>query len=188
MVYNRKRGRMHHTLRIYRRYRELFLRYYIFQSSWTKLPLVGRLVRWVANTYGNRAQSAYVLSPDEAAEIIDISQGVALGPCTCRAVFRNCDSPIGTEIMLGLSRHVFLKERPKDYREISQDTAKEIMRECHRRGLVHTIIRCRHDFYAICNCCACCCVPLRLAKNYGIANALKRSPDIIRQFRERQAL
>lgn len=178
---------MHHTLKFYSRYRELFLRYYIFQSRWTRLPLVGRLVRRVANIYGNRASSAYVLKPEEAAEIIDLSQGLALGPCTCRAVFGNCDNPVDTEIMLGLSRNVFLKERPKDYREISKEAAKEILENCHRRGLVHTIIRCRSDFYAICNCCACCCVPLRLAKNYGIANALIRSPDIVRQFRERQA-
>lgn len=179
---------MHHSLKVYSRYRELFLRYYIFQSRWTKIPLVGRLVRGVANAYGNRGSSAYLLSPDEAAEIIDISEGVALGPCTCRAVFRNCDNAIDTEIMIGLSRNVFLEERPHEYREICKETAKDILKECHQRGLIHTIIKCRQDFYAICNCCACCCVPLRLNKNYGIGNALKRSDDIIRRFRERQLL
>jgi hypothetical protein len=177
---------MHHSLKIYSRYREWFLRYYIFQSRWTKLPLIGGLVRRVANFYGNRASSAYILSPDEAAEIIDLAEGVALGPCTCREVFHNCDGPINAEIMLGLSRNVFVEARPKDYREISKEAAKEILKTCHRRGLVHTIIRCRDDFYAICNCCACCCVPIRLAKNYGITSALKRNPDIVRQFRERQ--
>ena len=47
---------MHHSLgpyRLYRRYRELILRYYIFQARWTKIPVLGRLVRWVANLYGS---------------------------------------------------------------------------------------------------------------------------------------
>ena len=38
---------MHHTIRLYSRYRELFLRFYIFMARWTRLPLVGRLVRVV---------------------------------------------------------------------------------------------------------------------------------------------
>ena len=183
-MYNRKS--MHHSLRIYSRYRKLFLRYYIFQSRWTKLPLVGRLVRQVANLYGSRAQSAYVLNPDEAAEIIDLAEGVALGPCECRTVFHNCDAPINTEIMLGLSRNVFFEARPNDYREISKEVAKEILKDCHRRGLVHTILRCQKDFYAICNCCTCCCVPMRLAKNYGITNALNRKRHIVKKIRQTQ--
>jgi len=41
-------------------------------------------------------------------------------------------------------------------------------------------------FYAICNCCSCCCVPLRLKKEYGIGNALVRSDDIVREFKTRR--
>ena len=85
--------------------------------------------------------------------------------------------------MLGTSGNVFIAERPGDYREITKDEAKEVIRESHRRGLVHSIIKCRDDFYAICNCCTCCCVPLRLKKQYGIGNALVRHPDVVGLFR-----
>jgi hypothetical protein len=102
-------------------------------------------------------------------------------------VFRNCDGPIEVEIMLGLSRNVFAAERPKDYREITSDEAREILRGCHDKGLIHTIVKCREDFYAICNCCPCCCVPLRLSKRYGIGNALAKSDNIVQSFQERQA-
>ena len=179
---------MHHSLRLYSRYRELFLRYYIFQAKWTRLPLVGGVVRRVANLYGKKVSGAYLLTLDEANEIVDRSEVLALGPCTCRAVFRNCHNPINTEIMVGLNRNIFLEERPHDYREITKQEAKDILRQCHQRGLIHTIVKCREDFYAICNCCACCCVPLRLSKQYGIGNALSRSNDIIREFRESQLL
>ncbi len=176
---------MHHSLRLYSRYRELFLRYYIFQAKWTRIPLVGKVVRRVANLYGKKVSRAYRLTLDEANEIVDISEGLALGPCTCRAVFRNCDNPINTEIMVGLSRNIFIDERPHDYREITKQEAKDILRQCHQSGLIHTIVKCRQDFYAICNCCSCCCVPLRLSRKYGIGNALTKNNDIIREFKER---
>ena len=175
---------MHHSLKLYSRYRELFLRYYIFQAKWTKIPLIGRLVRKVANSYGKRVSAAYLLTLHEAKRIVDSSDGLALGPCTCRAVFKNCDNPINTEIMVGLNRNIFMEERPHDYREITKQEAKDILEQCHQSGLVHTIVRCKRDFYAICNCCSCCCVPLRLNKKYGIGNALVRSENIVRQLME----
>ncbi len=177
---------MHHSVRLYSGYREWFLRYYIFQAKWTRIPLVGRVVGKVANIYGKKGSSAYLLTSDEANEIVDNSEGLALGPCTCRAVFGNCDNPINAEIMVGLSRNIFIEERPHDYREITKQEAKDILRQCHQNGLIHTIIKCRQDFYAICNCCSCCCVPLRLKKEYGIGNALVRSDDIVREFKTRQ--
>ncbi len=177
---------MHHSLRIYSRYRELFLRYYIFQAKWTRLPLIGRLVRKVANLYGKKASGAYLLTLQEANEIVDSADGLALGPCTCRTVFKNCRNPTNAEIMLSVGRNIFVEERPHDYEEITKGQAKEILRQCHLNGLIHTIIKCHQDFYAICNCCSCCCVPLRLNKQYGIGNALVRKSNVVEEVKERQ--
>ena len=174
---------MHHTLRLYSRYRESILRYYVFQAKWARIPLIGRLVRAVANLYGKKGECAYLLTLDEAREIVDIAEGVALGPCTCRTVFKNCDNPVNAEIMLGLTRHIFAQESPHDFREVTKQEAKDMLEQCHRNGLIHTIIKCRQDFYAICNCCSCCCVPLRLKRDYGIGNAVIRDTSIIQDFR-----
>ncbi len=177
---------MHHALTFYSRNREWFLRYYIFQAKWTRIPLIGRLVRKIANTYGKKGSGAYFLTLDEACRIVDSSSAVALGPCSCRSVFRNCDHPINTEIMLGTTRNIFMKQRPHDYREITAEEAKGIIQKCHEGGLLHTLVRCREDFYALCNCCPCCCVPLRLRKDYGIGNAAIRDENIVQRFREHQ--
>jgi hypothetical protein len=163
----------------------LFLRYYIFQARWTKLPLVGRIVRKVANIYGRKISGAYLLTLNEANEIVENSEGLALGPCTCRTVFDNCDNPINTEIMVGLSQNIFMEQSADEYREITKPEAKDILKQCHQGGLIHTIVKCRQDFYAICNCCSCCCVPLRLKKEYGIGNALTRNGDIVQEFKNR---
>jgi len=175
---------MHHSLKLYSRYRDLLLRYYIFQAKWTKIPLVGRLVRKVANAYGKNVSAAYLLTLSEASQIVDNSGGVALGPCTCRGVFKNCDNPIHTEIMIGMSRNMFGEASPQDFREITKEEAKDILKQCHQRGLIHTVVKWQHDFYAICNCCSCCCVPLRLNKKYGIGNALVRDSNIVTALKE----
>ncbi len=176
---------MHHTLKLYSRHREFALKFYMFWAKWTRIPVIGPLVRWVANLWGSTMEGAYMLTPGEAKEIVGLSEGLALGPCTCREVFHNCDNPVNVEIMLGLNRNIFVAQRPQDYREISREEAKDILRQCREQGLIHTIIKCREDYYAICNCCACCCVPLRLRNRYGIGGALVRHPDIVREFRER---
>jgi len=177
---------MHHTLKLYSRHRESALKFYMFWAAWTRFPLVGPLIRWVANLWVQSLEGAYMLSPREAEEIVDLAEGLAVGPCTCREVFGNCDRPRDVEIMLGLTRNAFVEERPDEYREISSDEAKDILRQCREQGLIHSVVKCRDDFYAICNCCACCCVPLRLRNEYRIGNALARHPDIVSVFRESQ--
>jgi hypothetical protein len=88
--------------------------------------------------------------------------------------------------MVGLGRNVFIAERPHEYQEITSEEAKGILKECHLNGLIHTVIKCRGDFYAICNCCSCCCVPFRLSKQYGIGNALIRKDNIVEEVKEHQ--
>jgi hypothetical protein len=177
---------MHHSLKFYGGHRIGILRFYMFGAKCTRIPLLGWLARWIANTYGENRQAAYLLTPAEAEEIVDIAEGVALGPCDCRKVFGNCDNPVGAEILIGPTRHVFLETMPHDSHEITKEEAKDILRDCHRRGLIHTTIKYRGNFYAICNCCSCCCVPLRLSKQYGIGKALVRHEDIVQEFREYQ--
>lgn len=177
---------MHHTLKFYSGHRPGILRFYMFGAKCTRIPLAGRLVRWIANNYGRNMHRAYLLTPAEAEELIGIAEGVAVTRCDCRRVFRNCDHPLDVEILLGPSRHVFLEEMPHDAHEITREEARNILQDCHRRGLIHTIAKCRGDFYAICNCCNCCCLPLRLSKQYGIGNALVRHKDIVQEFREYQ--
>ncbi|OGO21456.1 MAG: hypothetical protein A2144_03360 [Chloroflexi bacterium RBG_16_50_9] len=177
---------MHHTLRFYNRHRGCTLRLYMLWAKCTRIPLLGRLVRQIADSYGRNTHRAYLLTLPEAERLISIAGGVALGSCTCRSVFKNCENPVNAELLLGPSRHVLLETMPPDAREITSEAAKEILRDGHDRGLIHTILRCQGDFYAICNCCACCCVPLRLSKQYGIGAVLVRPKDIVQEFSEYQ--
>ena len=172
---------MHHTLKLYSSRRKWLLRAYIYLASWTRVPLLGRLVRRVANGWGHNVSNAVLLTLEEAEAIIDRAGGLAVTACSCREVFNNCDHPRETEILIGSARRAFLETIPEDCHEISTAEAKEIMRECHLRGLLHTVIRCRDNYYAVCNCCPCCCVPWRLSRKYDIGEALQRHPDIVHE-------
>lgn len=177
---------MHHTLRFYAGSRRSIIKAYMFFGSWTRIPLIGRLLRKLANAYGRNMHRTYLLSPAEAEELVNIAAGVAAGPCDCRKAYRKCNHPSDNEILLGPTRHIMLEAMPEDSREISRETAVEILRDSHRRGLILSVAKCRGDYYAICSCCSCCCVPLRLSKQYGIGEALVRHKDIVKEYREYQ--
>ena len=179
---------MHHTLKIYSRYRSRLLKVYMFLAKWTKIPLIGSFVRKVANLFGSNTHGANLITLNEAYQIIDSAQAIALGPCSCRAVFNNCDAPMSAEIMLSVDEDVFAFNPKKldAYRMMDRQEAKDIMKSCHDKGLIHTILKCAGGYYALCNCCTCCCVPYRLLKNYGIGNALTRRKDIVDRFKNVQ--
>ena len=177
---------MHHTLQFYGQHQHKVLRLYMTLARLTKVPLMDRLIHWVANTYGQHEHHNYLLTQKQAEQIIDASKNLALGPCSCRQVFHNCDAPSTAEIVVGVGTEVFSEVRPKEFREISKEEAKEVLQQCHQKRLMHTLSRCRGDFYAICNCCTCCCVPLRLKQEYKIGSALVRNKSVVEDFRRQR--
>lgn len=177
---------MHHTLRFYAQHQHRILKLYMSLAKLIRIPLLGRLVRWVANTYGRHEHHIYLLTQEQAEQIVDASRKVALGPCSCRQVFHHCDAPIMAEIIVGTGSEVFPEVRAGEFKPVTKEEAKEVLRQCHQRRLIHTLSKCREDFYAICNCCTCCCVPLRLKQNYGVDNALVRSKTVVEDFKRGQ--
>jgi hypothetical protein len=91
-----------------------------------------------------------------------------------------------TEIVVGTGREVYSKIRNRGFRQVSKEKAKEVMRQCHGRGMMHTVMQYQGLFYAICNCCSCCCVPTRLKIDYGIEFAVVRHKSIVADFRKQQ--
>lgn len=174
---------MHHTLKFYARFQHAILVFYLALARLTAVPLIGQAVCKIANIYGLRKHHGYVLTLQEAEAIIDASTEVALGPCSCRQVTHKCDTPIMTEILVGSGPDVFSKIKPDGFISISRVKAKEILRECNAKKLMHSLMKCDEHFYAICNCCTCCCVPLRLRQQYKINAALIRDTHVVEIFK-----
>jgi len=177
---------MHHTLHLYGKHQHRLIHIYISLAKLTKIPVIGWIVRGVANIYARFGHSGYYLTLAEAEQIVDIAQNVFLGPCSCRHEFHRCDNPVMSEIVLGNGSRNVYASRQKEFREVSREEAKKVLREAHARNLTQSIMRCGNNFYALCNCCTCCCVPTRLRQQYGIGLALVRNPHVVEDFRRLQ--
>jgi Pyruvate/2-oxoacid:ferredoxin oxidoreductase delta subunit len=81
--------------------------------------------------------------------------------CPCRASRSNPCQPLDVCLIVGEPIASFVAEHhPHRSRWIAQEEAVEILRAEHERGHVHHAFfkdAMLDRFYAICNCCACCC-------------------------------
>lgn len=81
--------------------------------------------------------------------------------CPCRMAREDHCKPVDVCLIVGDPFASFiLDHQPEKSRLISSDEAMEILREEHERGHVHHAFfkdAMLNRFYAICNCCSCCC-------------------------------
>jgi len=89
--------------------------------------------------------------------------------CPCRAEVENPCLPLDVCLIVGEPFTSFVIEHhPKRSRWISQDEAVGILRAEHERGHVHHAFfkdAMLGRFYAICNCCSCCCGAMQANRN-----------------------
>jgi Pyruvate/2-oxoacid:ferredoxin oxidoreductase delta subunit len=95
---------------------------------------------------------------------------VELFDCPCRAAREDPCLPMDVCMLVGgggwASDH-----HPTRTRSITQEEALDVLRAEHERGHVHTAYfkdACDNKFYAICNCCSCCCGGLEAMIRYDV--------------------
>jgi ferredoxin len=84
---------------------------------------------------------------------------VVLLDCPCRAAREDPCQPTDVCMVVGGGEFT-LDHHPNRSRVISQQEALDLLQAEHERGHVHTAYfkdACDNKFYAICNCCSCCC-------------------------------
>jgi ferredoxin len=94
---------------------------------------------------------------------------IAVIECPCRASRSDPCLPLDVCVIVGEPFTSFVTEHhPERARWISQDEAVQILREEDVRGHVHHAFfkdAMLGRFYAICNCCACCCGAMQAHRN-----------------------
>ncbi|MGD9046435.1 MAG: 4Fe-4S binding protein [Anaerolineae bacterium] len=89
--------------------------------------------------------------------------------CPCRAVRPNSCQPLDVCLVIGEPFASFVSQyHPSRSRWISQEEAAEILHAEHERGHVHHAFfkdAMLGRFYAICNCCSCCCGAMNAHRN-----------------------
>ncbi|GAB4188091.1 MAG: hypothetical protein Kow00108_24850 [Calditrichia bacterium] len=107
----------------------------------------------------SRARSLIMKNPDH----------IAVLECPCRASKENPCLPMDVCLIIGEPFVSFvLEHHPQKSRKISSDEAVQILTEEDKRGHVHHAFfkdAMLQRFYAICNCCSCCCGAMKAMQN-----------------------
>lgn len=97
---------------------------------------------------------------------------IAVFNCACRLLHNNPCEPLDVCLAVGDPLASFLVEQGVlGARMVSVDEAVNILESEHRRGHVHGAYFkdvAGDRFYALCNCCACCCVGMKAWMRLGI--------------------
>jgi len=96
---------------------------------------------------------------------------VAVFQCGCRQIRENPCQPIQVCMVIGQPFVDFIVDHhPNSSRRLTQAEALELLEAEHKRGHLHSAWfkdACMDRFYAICNCCKCCCGGIEAMVKYG---------------------
>jgi ferredoxin len=174
---------------IYGRWNHQYVKFMIYDI----LPrLKSRGKKWLSDRYHGKA-----LTQEQARAIITINRDIPLrdleqiipypiardlvlkGPpdvvayeCACRHSRTNPCQPTRVCMAIGQPFADFILEHhPQRTHRLTQSEALELLQAEHNRGHMHTAWfkdACLDRFYAICNCCKCCCGGIEAMSKYGV--------------------
>ena len=115
---------------------------------------------------------------DEVERIIDNAWAISVGPCSCRRTRRLMGEGCGhleEDMCMYINDNAKFFSKQGSHRLISKEEAKEILKRAEDNGLVHEINEAEgyEGPTAICNCCGCSCLALRLGEYFN-------DPDLLR--------
>ena len=115
---------------------------------------------------------------DEVERIIDNAWAVSVGPCSCRRTRRIMGEGCGhleDDMCMYINDNAKFFSQQGSHRLVSKEEAKEILKRAEENGLVHEINEAEgyEGPTAICNCCGCSCLALRLGEYFN-------DPDMLR--------
>jgi ferredoxin len=99
--------------------------------------------------------------------VLDNPTSIAVGVCACRAASPNPCLPPGKQetcLFIGDPYATFMAEKSPLCRRCTQDEAVQIIEAAHKRGDVSCAYFKKdigNRFFAICNCCDCCCLGIK---------------------------
>ncbi len=136
------------------------------------LPLDEAVKMVKINRAVNTEVSEQVLPYTRARDIVlNNPEKIVLLDCPCRSGMKNPCTPIDVCILIGDPFATFMLEHhPDKTRQITADEAVRIIKAEQARGHVsHAFFKdvMLGRFYAICNCCSCCCGAMK-AQSHGL--------------------
>ncbi len=99
--------------------------------------------------------------------VLQSNSTIALGTCVCRSLSETPCLPPPQEVCMyvGDPFASFVAEENPMFRKASQEEAVKVLEYAHQKGFVHAVYLKKEmggRMMAICNCCSCCCVGIRM--------------------------
>ena len=114
-----------------------------------------------------------ILPYEKVSQILKDSKTIAVVPCMCRTMARECDGPIDVCITRDELAIKLLKRGVG--KQIDIEETISILNECEELGLVHAVADSSKGFTWLCNCCNCCCDYLKAQRKLGKRYAITKS-------------
>jgi len=111
-----------------------------------------------------------VLPHDRVSALIEKNQSFLVNECICKKehalLGKPCDRPL--EVCLAMAPVPGVFDHSPRGKVITKDEAHALLKETEDAGLVHMTNNFQNGQLFICNCCKCCCGPLRSVNEMGI--------------------
>ncbi|MGI5976506.1 MAG: FAD-dependent oxidoreductase [Candidatus Limivicinus sp.] len=122
--------------------------------------------------------NSHTASYDEVSTLIEKATAISVGPCSCRRARRLMGEGCGhleEDMCMYLNENAINFSKVGEHRMITKEEAYEILKRAEDNGLVHEINQTPgfEDATAICNCCGCSCLSLRIAEMFRSKNAIR---------------
>ncbi len=171
---------------IYGRWTSQYIRTLLSLPPPNSSPRAARAGRWLADRYHAKVltteHACAIVACDKKVPLRDLEQIVPFpmarnlvlnGPpdlvayeCVCRHSRKNHCEPTQVCLIVGKPMSDFMIEHhPETTRRLSREEGIELLEAEHRRGHLHSAWfkdALMGRFYAICNCCKCCCAGIRM--------------------------
>ncbi len=108
-----------------------------------------------------------VIDHDAALRLIDNlpeDSHIAIGPCLCKIGAGTREEPFYTDMVIMYGAKAYKLAHPNEYKYISKEEAKDLLRKFREHNLVHEVYACfeaRSWAFVVCNCDVRYCIPTR---------------------------
>jgi Na+-translocating ferredoxin:NAD+ oxidoreductase subunit B len=118
-----------------------------------------------------------VLLYEDVRRMFEQAKSFQLMNCICRKEQALLGKPCkhSSEVCMGFSREEGAFDKYPFGRIISREEALSVISRAEEEGLVHLTYNLQGDSFFLCNCCSCCCLMLRAAKNFNAPYLLAKS-------------
>ena len=144
------------------------------KEQWHKIDAEARekIADWLFSEYldGKKAKTVNELT-ENASKIVplniaidfvkEVNRDIYVIPCDCKAITEGCNSD--KNVCMSMGSGLNTSSDRGHGTKLDTEAAVELLKHADKEGLIHTI-----EENAICNCCSCCCYPLRASKELGL--------------------